>query len=204
EVPKLKVDSRLIDHLIDNSAEICVERARLQQFIEDVESSNTSLQACVRRLQQQLDRMEQAAMKQLILTTNEGEHDPLRLEQFSTFRSAAMEAHNLAGEAESVLDHVGDRISSVDSVMRRLDHTSTTLKESLLEARLVTFQTVISRLRTLVRQTATAVGKEADFSMYGENTKVDRQLLESLTPAFEHMIRNAVDHGVEMPETRAE
>src|SRR5690606_14113313 len=88
--------------------------------------------------------------------------------------------------------------------MRRLDHASTTLKESLLEARLVTFQTVISRLRTLVRQTATAVGKEADFSMYGENTKGDRQLLESLTPAFEHMIRNAVDHGVEMPETRAE
>lgn len=202
ETPKLKVDSLLIDHLIDSSAEACVEQARLQQFIEAVENNNATLWSCMQRLKQQLDRMEHSALVQAADTTTPGVHDPLRLEQFSTYRSAATEANNLVGEIESVLEHMGERVSNVDVVMRRLEHSSTSLKESLLEARLVTFQTVISRLRTLVRQTATASGKEADFVMYGENTKVDRQLLESLTPAFEHMIRNAVDHGLEAPDDR--
>ncbi|MDH3640322.1 MAG: response regulator, partial [Gammaproteobacteria bacterium] len=81
-------------------------------------------------------------------------------------------------------------------------HLSSELHGSLLRARMVPFGTVVPRLRHQLRHTAREVSKQAELQIVGEDVGVDRTILESMTEAFEHMIRNAVGHGIETPEQR--
>jgi chemosensory pili system protein ChpA (sensor histidine kinase/response regulator) len=77
------------------------------------------------------------------------------------------------------------------------------LQDGLLRTRMVPFVQVVPRLHRLVRQTAEALGKHATLEVRGPEVELDRAILDRLAPPLEHLLRNAVAHGVETPEGRS-
>ena len=73
-----------------------------------------------------------------------------------------------------------------------------------MRTRMVPFQRHVQRLARIVRQAATDTGKQAELVVEGASGELDRQVLERMLPPFEHMLRNAVAHGIETPDERRE
>ncbi|WP_062114582.1 chemotaxis protein CheA [Aureimonas sp. AU40] len=92
--------------------------------------------------------------------------------------------------------------SEVVSSIEELDRLTRTLQDSVMAVRAQPVKSVFQRMPRLVRETASATGKKVNFVTHGENTEVDKTVVERLSDPLTHMIRNAIDHGLEKPDDR--
>ncbi|HUA51936.1 MAG TPA: chemotaxis protein CheA [Candidatus Sulfotelmatobacter sp.] len=76
------------------------------------------------------------------------------------------------------------------------------LQESVMSIRAQPVKSVFARMPRLVRELATSLGKDVRLEMVGEATEVDKTVIEQLSDPLVHMVRNAIDHGIEMPDAR--
>src|SRR6185295_9517331 len=76
------------------------------------------------------------------------------------------------------------------------------LQEAVMAIRMVPISSVFSRFPRLVRELAQRLGKEAEIKVSGETTELDRGMIERITDPLTHLVRNAMDHGLESPEAR--
>lgn len=83
-----------------------------------------------------------------------------------------------------------------------LDHVSKEIQASVLGIRMVPVKTVFSKFPRMVRDLAKASGKKIDLLMSGEETEIDKSIIEELGDPMIHLIRNSADHGIESPEAR--
>ncbi|KKR27239.1 MAG: CheW domain protein [candidate division CPR2 bacterium GW2011_GWD2_39_7] len=86
--------------------------------------------------------------------------------------------------------------------IHQLDRLVTDMQFHLMQARLFPISLALHTLPRLVRDTALKTGKQVRLDLEGEDTTVDRTIIDHLTEPFVHMIRNSVDHGLELPEER--
>jgi two-component system chemotaxis sensor kinase CheA len=100
----------------------------------------------------------------------------------------------------------GDEIQSVRTDFRRINETfsllSDDLQKSIMSIRLVPVRTILQRVPRLIRDIAAKSEKEIDVSVVGEEVEVDKSLIDLLDAPLTHMVRNAADHGIEMPDVR--
>ena len=96
-------------------------------------------------------------------------------------------------------DIAGRLIQTLDEVV----HHTRELKDSVMSMRAQPVGAVFQRMPRLVRELATKTSKKVRLEMAGENTEVDRSIVEQLTDPLTHIIRNSVDHGIETPDVRA-
>jgi two-component system sensor histidine kinase and response regulator WspE len=97
---------------------------------------------------------------------------------------------------------LGDRMQDLDLFDRRSAQLSQRLYLEVLRTRMRPFSDGVRRFPRMVRDLARSLGKEIRFEITGENTQVDRDILERLEAPLAHLLRNAVDHGCETPEAR--
>lgn len=96
-------------------------------------------------------------------------------------------------------DIAGRLIQTLDEVV----HHTRELKDSVMSMRAQPVGAVFQRMPRLVRELATKTSKKVRLEMAGENTEVDRSIVEQLADPLTHIIRNSVDHGIEKPADRA-
>lgn len=114
--------------------------------------------------------------------------DRTRLAQFVTHLESDQEESELAQELGRTASHIG--------------RTTTELQEAIMRARMLPVESLFKKFPRLVRDTAQRLGKEIDFVVRGENTELDRSVIEEIGDPLMHMLRNAVDHGIEPPLER--
>ncbi|HQR82237.1 MAG TPA: chemotaxis protein CheA [Thiotrichales bacterium] len=90
----------------------------------------------------------------------------------------------------------------VSAVVANLDHVTMDLQASVMKTRMQPVKKVFSRFPRVVRDLARKLGKEIELELEGEDTDLDKNLVEALADPLVHLVRNAVDHGVEDPQTR--
>ena len=83
-----------------------------------------------------------------------------------------------------------------------LDRNTRDLQESVMSIRMIPMSTVFSRFPRMLRDLAGKMGKKIDLVTLGEATELDKGLVEKITDPLTHLVRNSVDHGIEMPEDR--
>lgn len=88
------------------------------------------------------------------------------------------------------------------STVQRLNLLTTELQSSVMKTRMQPIGNVLSKFPRIVRDLALACGKKVRFEMEGQDTELDKTLLEAIRDPLTHMVRNAVDHGIETPEVR--
>lgn len=119
---------------------------------------------------------------------------------------------NLVGEliiTQSMLDQTVSDLedqsvgnSSLQNGMSLLQRNARDLQESVMSIRMIPMEFVFSRFPRVVRDTASKLGKEIELITEGKSTELDKSLVERITDPLTHLVRNSLDHGVEMPEVR--
>ncbi len=117
---------------------------------------------------------------------------------------------NLTGEvviaqsiiAQLVNDLTPERVNLLQEVVAQMDRHCRELQERMLGARMLPLRNVFTRFHRLVRDLAGTTGKSMRLEISGEETELDKTVIEKISDPLTHLIRNAVDHGIETPEQR--
>ncbi|MCB1597992.1 MAG: response regulator, partial [Gammaproteobacteria bacterium] len=134
-------------------------------------------------------------------TERETGFDPLELDRYSTIQQLSRALAETANDVSSLKDLLQNVSADAEGLLVQQARTTTELQDGLMRTRMVPFDQHGSRLARLVRQTAREQGKLAELGIEGSGD-LDRQVLEKMLPPFEHMLRNAVIHGMESPAER--
>jgi len=128
--------------------------------------------------------------------------DPLELDRYSTIQQLSRALAESANDLESIKDLLRSQTTEAESLLVQQSRVTAELQDGLMRTRMVPFERHVPRLTRLVRQVAQEAGKRAELSVEGAAGELDRQVLEKMLPPFEHMLRNAVVHGIEEPDVR--
>jgi chemosensory pili system protein ChpA (sensor histidine kinase/response regulator) len=203
----LRVRADIVDKLVNEAGEIAIARGRIEGEMRSLKNSLLDLTENVIRLRNQLRDIEIQAELQMqsreALAAEENAHfDPLEFDRFTRFqeitRMMAESVNDVATSQQSLLLNL-DQADAALIAQARLNREHS---QALMSVRMVPFNTLADRLYRVVRQTAKELDKRANLDIRGGQTELDRSVLEKMTGPIEHLLRNAVAHGLETPEQR--
>ncbi len=202
-----RVDADLLDQLLNISGEASIARARLEQQLGSLDFNLGELSRTVTRLKEQLRSLEIETEAQILHKHEEevphrSEFDPLELDRYSSIQQYSRALAETANDVASIQQLLENLAKDTQTLLQQQARTITELQNGLMRTRMVPFQRHVQRLARIVRQAAGDTGKRAELIVEGASGELDRQVLERMLPPFEHMLRNAVVHGIEKPEER--
>jgi len=202
----VRVQARTLDTLINDAGEVGATRARLDSELMALRSYLGELNDNVARLRMQLREIEIQAETQMASTIADAqqnqEFDPLEFDRFTRFQELTRmmaESVNDVATVEQNLQRGFDRASGDLANQARLTRG---LQRGLMQARMVQFDALAERLYRVARQSATETGKEVRLLIKGGTVEIDRSVLDRMAGPIEHLIRNAVVHGIEAADAR--
>lgn len=202
-----RVDALLLDAMLNNAGEITIFQSRLNQQVRSVEFNLQELSQTVIRLREQLRKLELETEAQILYRHQEEsegrpDFDPLEMDRYSTIQQLSRALAESVSDVGSINDLLRSLVTDADTLLTQQSRVTTELQDGLMRTRMVPFERHVSRLERIVRQAAAESGKEAALTVTGSAGEMDRQVLERMLPPFEHLLRNAVAHGIEAPDER--
>ncbi len=203
----LRVRADLVDRLVNEAGELSIARTRIEGEMRSLRGSLLELTENVIRLRRQLREIEIQAETQIQARVaqapdGQAEFDPLELDRFTRFqeltRFMAESVNDVATVQQSLLKNLDDANAAI-LAQSRLNRS---LQQELMGVRMLPFASQTERLFRVVRQTAKEVGKRASLDLVGGQTDIDRSVLDKMLAPIEHMLRNAVAHGIESRDER--
>ena len=206
---RVRVLSELLDQLVNNAGEVSIYRARMEQQNKSVERNLLELTETVGRLQKQLRALELETEAQ-VLSRHEREHgmqeyqdfDPLEMDRYSTMQQLSRALSETINDLSNIGETLGDLSRDTDTLLLQQARITNDLQDGLLRTRMVPFNRQAARLQRVVRQTSQNLGKNADLEVQGAEGEIDRTILNRMMGPLEHLLRNAVAHGIESPDVR--
>ncbi|ABC32482.1 Chemotaxis protein histidine kinase and related kinase [Hahella chejuensis KCTC 2396] len=128
--------------------------------------------------------------------------DPLEMDRYDDMHRCSHQLFEAIADVRELNQKLQDQLAMMDALMRQQHRHIDTLQHQLLSRQRVAAQVLSGRLQRCVRQACRAAGKLADLVIVGEDIQVDRELVEKLADPLMHLLRNAVDHGIEDEQSR--
>ena len=202
-----RVDSVLLDTLLNNAGEISIFQSRLSQQVNQIQFNLEELNQTVVRLRDQLRKLEIETEAQILHRHQDDpasrtEFDPLELDRYSTIQQLSRGLAETASDVSSIKDLLQNLSADTEALLVQQARTTTELQDQLMRTRMVPFdQHALAARAAGAPDGEGRQGKLAELSIVGSGD-LDRQVLEKMLPPFEHMLRNAVIHGLESPAER--
>jgi len=133
---------------------------------------------------------------------DEEDFDPLELDEYSELHSATNAFAEALTDSRELADLLRKELNALDGLVIHHEQVSSELNQVVLSARLVPVSTMVPRLQRGVRQTCRATGKNARLNVNGDQMLIDSEILNNIVDPLMHIVRNAVDHGIERPSER--
>jgi chemosensory pili system protein ChpA (sensor histidine kinase/response regulator) len=208
-VEMARVDAELLDTMLNSAGEVSIFRARLDQQVNSIDFNLAELARTVTRLKEQLRGLEIETEAQVLNRHQDEEDrrrddfDPLELDRYSALQQFSRALAETSGDVASIQGLLETLTREAQNLLTQQARIITELQNSLMRTRMVPFQRHVQRLTRLVRQAANDTGKRAELVVQGASAELDRQMLERMVAPLEHMLRNAVVHGIETPGRRS-
>ena len=206
EMVRIRAD--LLDRLVNSAGEVAIYRSRLEQQLGAFRGAMSEMEQTNARLRDQLRRLDIETEAQIIAryqreqeTTNPT-FDPLELDRFSTLQQLSRALGESANDMSSLQGSLEDLTRQYETLLLQQSRVSTELQEGLMRTRMVPVESVLPRLRRVVRQASSDAGKSAQFVLEGAHGELDRNVLDRMLGPLEHLLRNAVAHGIEKQDAR--
>ena len=201
-----RIDIELLEDLLNAAGEISIYQSRLRQQVSNIEFNIDELDQTVARLREQLRKLEIETEAQIMHGHQETlvaqDFDPLEMDRYSTIQQLSRALAESANDMVSLKDLLQAVTTEADTLLVQQSRVTAELQDGLMRARMVPFQQHVPRLSRLVRQVAKEAGKRAELAVEGASGELDRQVLDKMLPPLEHMMRNAVVHGIEASKVR--
>jgi chemosensory pili system protein ChpA (sensor histidine kinase/response regulator) len=203
----LRVNAEMLDHLINESGEVSIARSRVEAELRAVKQSIADLHESIARLRGQLREVEiqadsQMRARQSELEERKGEFDPLEFDRYTRLQELTRLMAESLHDAESIQQSLRKSLGETDAALAQQSRTSRDVQQELMRMRAVPFSILDERLYRIVRQTTRELGKKAELHIEGSQVELDRSVMDRIGAPLEHMLRNALAHGIEAPADR--
>jgi len=205
---QVRIRADLLDRLVNYAGEVAIYRARLEQQLGAFRANLGELGATTTRLREQLRKLDIETEAQIVARyQREGDSgdetfDPLELDRFTNQQQLSRSLAESAADLVSLQGSLDDLTRQYETLLLQQSRVSSDLQEGLMRTRMVPFDALVPRLRRVLRQSGSDTGKQVNLKVDGAAGEMDRNVLDRMTAPLEHMLRNAVAHGLEMPADR--
>ncbi len=205
----VKISADLLDDLVNLAGETSIFRGRIEQQVNDARIALTEVETTIERMRDQLRRLDTETQGR-ILSRQQAEaerlgyeeFDPLEMDRHSQLQQLSRALSESVSDLLDLKDTLDRRNQDAHDLLQQQARINTELQEGLMRTRMVPFERMLPRLKRIVRQVAQELGKDVEFIVGNAEGEMDRNVLERMAAPLEHMLRNAVDHGLESREAR--
>ncbi|MFA5940237.1 MAG: Hpt domain-containing protein [Sinimarinibacterium sp.] len=206
-----RVPVETLDRLLNEAGEISIYRSRMDEHNAAVQVQLEDMTQAIHRVRDQLRLLEieteaQIAARGLIQTDRPdryaGEFDPLEMDRFTRMQELSRALNESVGDLAAVRTSIDQLASESTTILLQQGRITTEVQQGLMRTLMVPFSRQVARLQRVVQQTAMENSKRVDISFEGVEAELDRNVLERMTAPLEHLLRNAVIHGIELPAER--
>ncbi len=203
----IRVRSDLLDNLVNSAGEVSIYRARMEQQVAGLGSHLGELGQTITRLKNQLRNLEAETDAQIHFShqthaKQDDDFDPLEMDRYTMIQELSRSLSESVNDLSSLQNMLGDQVKDSETLLLQQSRVNTDLQDGLIKSRMVKFSGLLSRLRRLVRQNSQELAKKAELVVSGEENEVDNKVLDRMVAPLEHIIRNALSHGIEAPVER--
>jgi len=205
---RIQIKATLIDRLTNLAGELSISRAHMEQQQGSTKINLSEMEQTVARLRDQLRRLEIETEAQIlshytnVSETDDEEFDPLELDRFSLLQQLSRSLMETISDLFNIQDALKIVARQSDSLLIQQSRIGAELQENIMRTRMVPFARISPKLQRIARLTARELRKNVEFTINGENIEFERTVLNRIVAPLEHMLRNAIGHGIEDTETR--
>jgi len=203
----VRVKSHLLDRLVNQAGEVMISRSRMESRLTQLRVSLDELDGNLDRLRKQLRDVELQAESQMqsrLAQTKDAAQgfDPLEFDRFTRVQELTRMMAESVNDVATVQRSLQRTVQGTEDDLVAQGRQARELQRDLLRTRMVEFDSISDRLYGVVRQAAKESAKQVKLDIVGGAIEMDRGVLDRMTPAFEHLLRNAVAHGIESSAER--
>jgi len=204
----VRVRAQLLDRLVNQAGEVMITRSRLESELRQLRGSLGDLTGNLDRLRTQLREIELQAESQMQSRMAQAKDtasgfDPLEFDRFTRVQELTRLMAESVNDVATVQRNIQRTVEATEDDLIAQARQTRELQRDLLRTRMVEFDGISERLYRVVRLAAKETGKQVKLDILGASIEMDRGVLDRMTPAFEHLLRNCVAHGIEAPQGRA-
>ena len=210
---QVRVRSDLLDRLVNYAGEVSIYRTRIEQQNGQLGFNLSELEQTVSRLRDQLRQLEIETEAQILFRyeqdrgdepSHDASFDPLELDRFSAMQQVSRSLMETVNDLANINGFLEELQAETDTLLLQQSRITTDLQDGLMRTRMVPFAQIVPRLHRVVRQTSNQLNKPAELVIQGAESEIDRGILERMIGPLEHILRNAIAHGIEKPARRVE
>jgi chemosensory pili system protein ChpA (sensor histidine kinase/response regulator) len=205
----VRIRTQLLDRLVAQTGEVIITRSRLEAELGQLRASLGDLTGNLDRLRQQLRDIEVQAESQMQsrlaqAKDSQQSFDPLEFDRFTRVQELTRMMAESVNDVATVQRTLQKTVQATEDDLSVQARQTRELQRGLLRTRMVEFEGISERLYRVVRQASKDTGKQVRLDIVGGSIEMDRGVLDRMTPAFEHLLRNCVAHGIETADARAQ
>ena len=198
----VRVRAPLLDRMVSHAGEVGIARARMEADVGQMQGSLRELTDNLERLRRQLRDLELQAETQMATRieaarSSQQSFDPLEMDRFTRVQELTRMMAESVSDVGTVQRSLLQTLQDAEDQLAMQARLARDLQDDLLRARMVEFDTLSDRLYRVVRQAAKETGKQVRLNLSGGGIEMDRAVLDRIAPPLEHLLRNAVVHGIE-------
>ena len=203
--PLVRVRADILDRLVNQAGEVSISRSKLETEVGTLRFSLLELNENVARLRDQLREIEMQAESQItsrMAHSADREFDPLEFDRFTRLQELTRMMAESVNDVGSVQQNLTRTVDSATTDLTMQARLTRELQQDLMRVRMVQFASISERLYRVIRQASKEVSKRVNLDIRGSAVEIDRGVLEKMVGPFEHLLRNAIVHGIESREAR--
>jgi len=205
----IRVPSVLLEKLVNLAGETSISRSLIEEQVNDFSQSTDEIDSTIQRLKEQLRRLEiemEAQIefrKEQVESEGNEEFDPLEMDRYSQVQQLSKSLVESASDLKDLKSTLVEKTRDIETSLVQQARINTQLQEGLMQTRTVPLaRHIVPRLRRIVRQVSGELNKPITFKVSNAGGELDRSMLERMVTPLEHVLRNAIDHGIESSEER--
>ncbi len=204
----VRVRAALLDRLVNQAGEVSIARARIEADLRQMQGALGDLGEAMERMRRQLRDIELQAETQISSRLEAAKavgasFDPLEMDRYTRFQELTRFLAESVNDVGTLQRGLQRTVQSTEDQLAAQARLTRELQDDLLRTRMVEFESLAERLYRTVRQASKETGKPVRLDIEGGAIEVDRGVLERMAGSFEHLLRNAVAHGIEDAAGRA-
>ncbi|MDI1307968.1 MAG: Hpt domain-containing protein [Methylotenera sp.] len=203
----LRMRADVLDRLINEAGEVSIMRSRMDREMQSFKQSSSDLTDSISRMRAYLRELEIEAETQMqsrmsLLQEANETFDPLEFDRFTRLQELTRMMAESVNDVATIQHGLVLNLDQTDAALQQQNRMNRELQQGLMGVRMLPFATISERLQRIVRQTARELNKRVEMEIQGENIELDRGVLDKMGAPLEHLLRNAVAHGLESTDER--
>jgi chemosensory pili system protein ChpA (sensor histidine kinase/response regulator) len=205
--PLVRVRADLLDRVVNQAGEVSITRSRLENQVGSLKGALSDFSENLDRLRRQMREIEMQAESQIASTLSiagEDRFDPLEFDRFTRLQELTRMMAESVNDVEAFHEGLSRTVDSAAEDLAAQSRMTRDLQRDLMRVRMVPFSHLSERLFRIARQTAKETDKRVNLDIRGGAVEIDRSVLEQMAAPFEHLLRNAIVHGIEPRSARVD